>query len=207
MKTRNIDFYKIPQTVAVIHDWFTDDELELVWSELDVICSPYVLKTPNETGSTLDTDKKTSLKKGHGIFLDTFYGDKREVSHILNFNRKIFNKEMVDFLIHEDPNFNHLMRSNKDYTLVNYYEQGDEYKKHVDFSIFTSNVILWREPKQFEGGDFLIGEEQHSINIKSNDMVIFPGYTYHSVTPMTMHDNYTPWKSGRFSITNFCNYR
>lgn len=207
MNIKDIEFYKIPETIAIVRNWFHEDELSLIWSELEVLCSPFVLRDPEDTGAARDTNDKTILKIGHGIFIDSFYQERRDLSYILKFNRRVFSKELCEILIKEDPNFNHLITCTKDHTLVNYYENGDEYKTHKDDSIYTSNVILWKEPKQFTGGIFLIGKEKHDFGIKSNDMVIFPGYSEHSVSPMTMSENYTPWKSGRYSIANFCNYR
>lgn len=209
MTEMKVEIYKVPQTVAVVRNFYTPEELELIWNELSVICSPYLLQPEKNTGAAYDPDNEAFLKKGSGLFIDRIYEDRREVSHILSFGRKVFNEVFIDSLIEHDPNFWHLRKCNQDHTLVNYYENGDEYKQHSDSCVFTANIVLWREPKKFDGGVFLIkdGEAIHDFKLNSNDMVLFPGYTPHTVTQITMHQDFTPWYSGRYSIANFISYR
>jgi hypothetical protein len=204
-----IEFHRIPQTVVVVRNFYTAEELQLVWKELSVICSPFLLQSEEHTGAAYDNKSETFLKKGSGLFLDRIYEGRRDVSHILSLGRKIFDKSFIDLLVKEDPNFKHLHTCDSDHTLVNYYEGGDEYKRHTDKCVFTANIVLWREPKKFDGGIFLMGENENAYDFKlnSNDMVIFPGYTLHAVTPIVMHEPHTQWYSGRYSIANFVSYR
>ena len=208
-KELNIEVLRVPQSVAIIRDWFLPEELDLIWSELDVICSPFVLQKPEQTGAARTDDGAGFLKKGHGLFIDHFYENKREVSHILNIGRRVFSPQIVEALTKEDPHFQHIGKCDSDFTLVNYYEQGDEYKMHTDMCVYTANIVLWREPKKFDGGKFIIqsGEKEIDFDLRSNDMIIFPGFTRHAVTPMTMHGDATPWRSGRYSIANFISYK
>lgn len=203
-----VEFHKIPQTIAIIRNFYTFDELQLVWKELDVICSPFLLQPAEETGSAFDDKSESFLKKGNGLFIDRIYEGRRDRSNILTIGRKIFDKSFLDDLIQQDPNFKHIQLCDSDHTLVNYYEGGDEYKQHSDRCVFTANVVLWREPKMFDGGVFLMGDGDNVYDFKlnSNDMVIFPGYTLHAVTPITMIDGYSQWHSGRYSIANFISY-
>jgi len=200
---KNVEIYNDPDPVVVIRNWYFQEELDKIWKELDEISSPYTMQEPSSTGSAVVDN--VGLKKGHGIFLDDFYLNNRESSTILNLRKKIFNDNFFDLLTSVDRSFYHFVNSTSDRTLVNYYEQNHFYKKHYDKSIFTCVVPLWREPKKFDGGDFLISDR--SFNLKSNDLIIFPGYLLHEVTPIIMHQNFTEWKSGRFSITSFINYR
>jgi len=199
-----IDYYKIPETVVVIRNWYTDEELLQVWEELNFICDPKYLQNEEQTKSAFD-ETNTYIKKGHGLFLDNLYEDRMHYV-ILQLNAKIFNPDLLNALIGLDPNFTHLKNCTKDSTLVNYYEDKHEYKKHYDNTVFTCCTPLWKEPKQFDGGVFLITEDDIDLKINSNDMIIFPGYIKHQVTPITMVDGYAPWKSGRYSIANFINY-
>lgn len=206
---REVEFHRVPETVAVIRNWYSEEELDMVWKELDVICSPFIMYKSGSLGNTSATNEVgADLKKNHGVFLDEFYGnDNRYKSNILNLNRKIFIPDFVLSLIKEDPSFSYFFNCTRDTTLISYYDQDDEYKAHRDDSVYTSNIVLWREPKKFDGGKFLIGTESVDLDIKSNDMVIFPGYSLHTVTEIKMHEDYTEWKSGRYSITNFLSYR
>jgi hypothetical protein len=196
-----IEFYKVPESIVIIRDWYTPEELKLVWAELDVICSSFIMGG-SDARSAQRIDG-TSVKKGHGLFLDAFYNERRVLSPILNLSRKIYDREFISKLIDYDPVFTYYRLCNFDNTLVNYYEDDDEYKSHTDRSIYTSNLVLWREPQKFNGGKFLLTQKELDFDLKSNDMVIFPGYMLHRVTKLEMHENYTPWKSGRYSVTNF----
>ena len=196
----------MPESIAIVRDWYTQDELRRVWMELDVICSPFILNDEKNTGSA-KTDTGVLSKKGHGIFLDLLYDGRREVSNRLELTNKIFNLEFLKRLIDYDPVFRYFNISTADNTLVNYYEENDEYNTHFDYSLFTSNVVLWREPRKFNGGKFLLTEKELDFDLKSNDLIIFPGYMLHRVTKLEMHEDHTPWRSGRYSITNFTSFR
>lgn len=209
MAESTLEFYRIPQTIAIVRNFYTPEELELVWKELSVVCSPFLLQPAEHTGSAYDENNQTFLKKGNGLFIDHLYEGRRQLSHILSFGRKLYDMNFIELLVKEDPNFLHLRACDSDHTLVNYYEGGGEYKHHTDRCVFTANIVLWREPKKFDGGEFLIGDEKNAsdFNLNSNDMIIFPGYSLHAVKPVVMHNDHTPWYSGRYSIANFVSYR
>lgn len=204
----NIEFHKIPETIAIIRGWYSEEELDMIWRELEVVCSPFILVKAGDTldRSAIDADSQP-LKKGHGLFLDYLYENVRHRSFILKLNEKLFNKEFIERLIKEDPAFTYFMRTDIDFTLANYYDTQDEYQLHWDKSIYTSNVILWKTPRKFDGGKFLLTSNELDFDIQSNDMIIFPGYVPHRVTPLVPHDDYIPWKSGRYSLANFINFR
>lgn len=202
-----IEVYKVPDTIVIVRDWYTEDELIGIWNELDVICSPYILRSEKDRKFTGAADSKI----GHGIFLDVFYEtrERRSLSKILDLNYKIYNDKFLKDLSDIDSTFKHYRNGNSDATLVNYYENNNLYGEHEDKCIFTSNIVLWREPKKFDGGKFIIHNNNtfFDFDVETNDMIIFPGYLTHSVTKITMHDDYVPWKSGRYTITNFLNYK
>lgn len=204
---KEIEFYRVPETVAVIRNWYTPEELAMVWQELDVVCSPFIMYRSGMQGNKSAQENGVDLKLNHGLFLDDLYENgRRELSNILNLRSKIYNEELCAALIKEDPSFTYYINCNSDFTLVSYYDQDGKYGRHRDNSVYTANIVLWREPKKFEGGKFLVGVGDVDLDIKSNDMVIFPGYSLHTVTPMTMQADSIPWRSGRFSITNFLTY-
>ena len=84
--------------------------------------------------------------------------------------------------------------------LINYYENFDFYKKHFDFAKFTLNIFMFNNPKNFQGGDFVI--EDSIIECKFNRAIIFPGFLNHGDTNVKLiNDNV--YNGGRFSITTF----
>jgi PKHD-type hydroxylase len=55
------------------------------------------------------------------------------------------------------------------------------------FSRKISFSILLNDPSEFEGGDLLFhtSNEPFKVNLQKNDMVMFPSFVPHSVTPVT----------------------
>ena len=200
---RQVEIYNVPDPVIVIRSWFTSEELSKIWEEIDTLSKPYSMQTSDKVGGAVEENSR--LKTGYGLFLDQHYFNRRDSSFILSMREKFFNENFYKLLLSVDKSFNHFINSTSDTTLLNYYEENHSYKKHFDRSIFTCVVPLWQEPKKFDGGDFLIADK--NFNLKSNDLIIFPGYVLHEVKPITVHNDFEKWKSGRFSLTTFINYR
>ena len=193
---------KVPDTVVVNRDFYDENEVPLIWQELLELCNPNVLTDDATTSAEIDGK---SIKTGHGIFLDHIYRNRLN-SNILTLNRKVFRPDVVQELISIDRSFTHIKNANKDFTLLNYYEENHEYGRHHDKSVFTALTLFWKEPKQFSGGDLILNGTE--ANLKPNDCIIFPGYVVHEVTPLHFASDYEKWKgNGRFSIAQFLNYR
>jgi hypothetical protein len=197
----NIQIYKTPREFLVVDNFYEKNELELIWQELDFL-RPKLLD-PEHTGSARSIEGKI-LKNNKGIFLDECY-TKREISNILQLNRKIFCNEIIDNIKRNFGTFYKLYpKSNIDYTLVNYYENGGFYKPHEDDGIFTAISIFYKDPNSIKGGDLFFPEYGISIEGRSNRLVIFPSTVIHSVSDVETLSK-TPG-FGRYSISQFVRY-
>lgn len=197
-----IQIFKEPFEFIVIDDFYTDEELAGIWQELDFLTPK--LKDPSQTGSATDSDGNL-LKRNKGIFLDSSYND-RTISNILSVNRKIFSKEIVKvFDENYGPLFKLYKNSNFDSTLVNYYEKSDYYEPHEDLSIFTALTMLYKEPKNFTGGDLIFPGYDVTIECRSNRLVIFPSMTAHAVNSVNLTKS-LDGNFGRYSIAQFISY-
>lgn len=187
----------------VIDDFYTEDEQIDIWKELDFLTYDRKLMPPEETGTAHDVDTGKPLKKNSAIFLDGIYA-RRELSNILNLNRKLFSQEIIDEFNGMDNCFKYIHHTNYDATLISYYEEKDYYKAHTDSSILTYLYWCHKEPKKFEGGDLILPEIDEGITYKNNRLVIFPSWRLHEVTPIKMIEEVESYSGyGRYCITNF----
>jgi Rps23 Pro-64 3,4-dihydroxylase Tpa1-like proline 4-hydroxylase len=193
-----VQYYNKDFPYIVIDDFYSENELTLIWEELNFLCYYEKLQPPQNTGSAFIEGAKL-LKQNYGLFLDDIFPN-RVISNILTCNRKIF-KDLN--IIKNHPNwFFKNFQYNQDYTILSYYENDHEYKQHHDVSNITCLSWFNKSPKQFLGGD-LIFENGKKIEYKDNRYVIFPSIIKHQVSKVSMDSDCVGKKMGRFCITQF----
>lgn len=199
-----VKYYTEPCEHIIINNVYTDKELALIWKELDFIGTDKLLD-PKSTGSAFAKETNTFLKKAKGIFLDDFYGF-RENSYILTSNRKLWSKEVLACCSKLSGWWTRFINSNKDYTLINYYENEDYYGFHTDDSLFTAITVLYKSPLNYIGGDVVLKNNREKIiPLSNNSALIFPSHIYHAVQTIKIVDSSIN-NSGRYSIVQFCSY-
>lgn len=188
---------------VIIEDTYNEKELNLIWQELDFLCSSKSFLPPENPELETASLSGEILKKNKSLWLDTFYSN-RNSSNILELNRIIFTHYPKIFQNHPSWIFKNF-DCNKDTTLISYYESGGYYKKHKDNSFFTSLTWFFREPKKFSGGDLQIefGDNILEFEIKNNQTLIFPSIIPHEVTEVKMNTKDLNKKLGRFCMTQF----
>tara|TARA_R100001443_G_scaffold1393_1_gene5201 strand:- start:64 stop:765 length:702 start_codon:yes stop_codon:yes gene_type:complete len=205
----------------VVDNFYDESELNLIWREfdflLDKLFSPEVV-AKNATSAATDGNGEI-LKKNNSVFLDEIY-QCREFSDILQCNRKLFHR-FAEILKENKSWWFQCLREdaaslNEDTTLVSYYEDNGYYKAHWDKALLTSCTWFYREPKCFDGGDFILNApywKEHVLNnsyppatieSKNNRIVLFPSFIPHQVTPISIKEQHKNERGvGRFTITNF----
>lgn len=201
----DIEYYNAAQACR-IKNFFDDDELSLIWKELDFLNSSDALMSPVETGSARDENGNIT-KKNKGVFLDELYSHNRRFSNILKLTTKIFDKDLVDGLIQLDKNFTHIRNSTQDSTLLSYYEKSDHYKKHFDNSVITVLFYFCKQPKAFHGGNLILSDYDIEIECENNMLLFIPGYVLHEVEEVHMKDEDLNKGLGRYCISKFILYR
>jgi flagellin-like hook-associated protein FlgL len=182
---------------AVIDDFYSDEELTKIMSEIDRLKNELNFDEDTATATNFIGDK---LKTGKGIWLDRVYSNNREESEILKHGRKLFNYEMVTYLASANVSYKHILKSTSDATLLNIYENGMEYKPHTDKSALTA--IWFFKSGDMVGGDLFFPEPNTRVKFKHNRLVIFPGCMIHAAEPsLSCNGGY------RVSIAKFLNYR
>ena len=196
-----MDLINHTQPFPYLHfkNFYTEEELSLIWTELDFLQSnPETFKSENTNGAKGDDGKL--LKKNTGMFLDEMYNDRfRCASNILNCNRKLFDHIRVNNWFFKN------LTVDKDTTLVSYYENSDYYHPHKDNTVATACTWFFKEPKKFKGGDFCFPEFNIEIPVENNSLVVFPGHMIHAVTQIEMEDDSPGY--GRYCMSQFLNWR
>jgi Rps23 Pro-64 3,4-dihydroxylase Tpa1-like proline 4-hydroxylase len=199
-----IDIQTEPFPYIRILDFYSDEELKLIWEELEFILNDRIITGPEKTGTA--SKDGISLKKNKGVFLDNLYTD-RNTSNILTINRKIFFK--ITKISNESNNWvfkNSLGLVNCDTTLISYYENSDHYKKHCDISAFTCLTWFYKKPKRFSGGDLSFPDFDMKIEVKDNSLILFPSGVEHEVSNVKMNPEDMGKKLGRVCMSQFMSY-
>ena len=196
----DLTFTKVSDLPVVhIQNFYSANELEKIMNELEYLYSIDRYKGAEEDGGpgTAYEDGE-ALKVGKGLHLNVVYDDVKQ-SDILNINRKLFDKNLMDSLMYKHPFFRYLWRSNIDETKIHYFENGDHYRPHTDDCVITAITWFYKEPKMFTGGDLII-EKAVKFPCLNNTTVIFPSILYHEVTAVVM-ENLSGL--GRYSMSQF----
>jgi Rps23 Pro-64 3,4-dihydroxylase Tpa1-like proline 4-hydroxylase len=186
-----------PFEYLIVDNTYTEEELKLIFLELDFWTISGNMKGPEHTKSAKEEDGSFK-KKNKGVFLDNVYAD-RDYSNILKLNRKIYKIQL------DTPSviLNMLKGANHDTTLVSYYENESHYKSHRDLSVLTAVTYLYKQPKVFEGGDLILTEYGYAFEPWFNRTYIMPGAVKHEVSEVKMRAEDCEKGLGRYCISNF----
>jgi Rps23 Pro-64 3,4-dihydroxylase Tpa1-like proline 4-hydroxylase len=190
----------------IIDNWYSKEEEECVWKELDFY-QTFQLEKAEETVVAKKLDGEP-LGKHFRIPLDKIYNKSTNFySHILKLSSKIQTKEFYEKLLEVNPTYGrNFSVTNYDYNLISYYENTHYYEPHIDAFLWTMLIWFYKEPKKFEGGELLFTEKEIKIDLKHNRMILFPSHFLHEVKPIKMKEEFDKGY-GRYSITKFITYR
>lgn len=200
----NLKTFKGPFPHVIIYDYFTEYELKKIWKELDFLTDESKMMSPAQTGSATSADGNL-MKKNTALFLDEIYAPQKNISDILKFGRKLYDNQEVRNII---GNSCWELKSWKDNishfnTLLSYYENSDYYEPHYDYGYYTVLIHLFKEPKQFSGGELYLPEFDFTLENVCNRLFIFPSQLDHQVRPISMSGERFSG-NGRYTITHFC---
>jgi hypothetical protein len=187
----DIKAYKTPFEYIVVDNFYTEQELLVIKTEVNALM-PFIFDGSKEAGSA--AGKKT----GHGIFLDDYYGENRNLSAVLNINRKIFDQNIIAAGLQVTAFFGHLKHCTDDATLLNVYKELEKYDAHTDTCVLTGVTNI---NKNYEGGNLFFPDYNLVVEAFENRLTIFPSCVNHAVEPVTS-------KTGcRITITQFLSYK
>ena len=182
----------------IFNNFYNEEELNLIWEELNFYTKPGKLLEAKDYGGIPD---KTNSK---ALILDTIYSEHRNLSSILTVNRKLFDKAVLKAFssIHDCCSI--ASRCNWDVTKTRYYHNDEGYEPHTDASTqFLAFSYFYKEPKKFTGGEVFFPSYDYDYSCENNSIIIFPGWVEHGVRRVTIEDSdyFDGW--GRYAITSF----
>ena len=203
-REHDIEYYDEEFPYIIINNAFNEKELKLVWEELDFLCydwKDFSAMNPQTAGKW-----DRNLTSRHEVFLQNLYASPY-ASSIIKQYLDCFTNTGFKTIFKNHPShwfFKKQMTIGVNY-LINYYENSNYYKPHKDQGFFTGLHWFFREPKKFEGGEFIFSDYDKKIKVENNKMLIFPSQILHEVTPVKMEAEDVGKKLGRWSITSFFN--
>jgi Rps23 Pro-64 3,4-dihydroxylase Tpa1-like proline 4-hydroxylase len=202
MTTPKVYLRKEPFPHAIIEDFYNEEELKLIWKELDYLTSPNkMILSGEELGTAKDNFTQVTKSSSYGIMLDEYFSQKK-YSDILVVTDKIFNLNLLNQIASLHPLMGHVSHLNDSTTKLKYYEDAEEYKAHIDTSRFTMTNYFFKNPKQFTGGDLYFKDFDYTIEIKNNMVVFFCGAINHASTKLISNDFYDKFSGyGKYCVT------
>ena len=192
-----LTLYTEPIHFIYIEDLYESAELNSIWQELEFLNSNGKLLDPEMTASAKEDG--VLIKKNKGVFLDVLYTD-RNFSNILSINRKTLTSEIIN---QKNSWYFKDICSNRDDTLISYYENNDYYKPHKDIALVTICSWFFKEPKKFTGGNFYFVDHNIKVEVKNNSAIIFPSHIRHAVDTIDMNEQDRNKGFGRYCISQF----
>ena len=200
----DVEYYNEEFPYIIINNVFnTEEQIRLVWEELDFLCYNWKDLSYMNQQSAGKWDRNVTNRTE--MFLEAVYCSPVFSNIVVAYNQ-IFGQEIENyrklFNNHDSWFFKNALILSKN-NLVNYYEDRNYYKPHKDYGCLTCLHWMFKEPKKFEGGDFIFTDFNKKIEIKNNKMIIFPSMIRHEVTPIKMKEEDMNKKLGRWCITTF----
>ena len=189
-----------PFPYVYFENMYSNDALAEICDELDFYSrnrQRYFFTS--KTGAATD-DEGISLKENKAFFLQNLINPQAQDSSACA-------KYTLDHLANpkafpvESKYFNRFRPECSGF-LISYYTNGDYYHAHSDDSVASLVVWIYKEPKKFEGGEFIFTDyPEVKIPTNNNCAVMFPGRIRHQVNEVKMEENDNGF--GRYSLTIF----
>ena len=191
---------KHPFPHIIVKDLWEEDDLKLLWKELDYYTSPNKLLSPEEYGGVKDKTNASAL------ILDGIYKNVK-FSNIFHLEAKLFNTNVITELEKLDPSCVHFSQCNSMTTKVRYYHDEEYYNAHIDYR-FTFIVFSYfhKEPKKYSGGELFFPDHDYQYSCDNNSCIIIPGYVKHGVNPVSIQNSDYYDGYGRYCITTFAKH-
>ena len=199
MQNISADAYIEPFPHLVFHNFYTDEELELIWEELNFYTKPKKLFDVE------DYQGVVGYTKAKAIHLDSVYtGKNRVLSNIIEVSRKVLDKQVLEPFSELDDCCTFAKSANYDVTKVRYYHTGDYYKPHTDtFFEFLAFSYFYKEPKKFDGGNLIFPKYDYEFSCDHNSLIMMPAWVEHGVSEVSIKDSDYYDGDGRYAITHF----
>ena len=204
METIRGSGYQKPFPHLILKNFYTQEELRLIWQELNFYTQPGKLFDAKDFGGVV------GRTNSHAISLDELYYNKklRKISNILQVNRKLFDQDLLSGFAKVDDCCGIATMCNDDITKVRYYHDGEYYEPHTDLAFqFLSFSYFYREPKKFIGGEVYFPQYDYEYPCYNNSVIMFPGWVKHGVRAVKIDNSDYFEGKGRYCISSFFGFK
>jgi hypothetical protein len=168
---------------VVVDNFYTEEQLQEIMTELKWLTKNSILVAPEDTGSA--ENEFGSVASKSGIFLEQVFKNWRHSALISHSITQLNSKEFVDSLTKHNELYKILFYCNSRSHLLSYYENSDFYKPHTDACVFTALNYFHTEPKQWEGGEMVLSsftsDKNATVEIRNNRIILITSNTFHGV--------------------------
>ena len=143
METIRGSAFTEPFPHLIFSNFYNEEELNLIWEELNFYTKPDKLFEAKDFGGVVD------WTNSHAIQLDNLYvGKFRSISNILTVNRKLFDPDILKSFAKIHECCEGCVIANTDITKVRYYHDKEYYKPHTDWfqphsEEYETNALSW----------------------------------------------------------------
>jgi len=161
----------------VVADFYTSDEYDLVWNELQFAASKL---HPSSIRPYIN----------HGAyFLEDAYSDPL-ISDILCFNKKLYEDPISSTFQSINPLYKNYRKVNHTATIINKVTDGMGLPRpHIDVAVYSA--VIWIYKDEFTGGELVIEDLNLHIEPQNNTCIILPAGLTHYVNPIHGGDRYS----------------
>lgn len=201
---RKIIILKDPFPHLIVENFYTDEETDLIWEELNFLTKPGKLYDPGLIHGATNPETGQIGTKSRTIQLDTSFNDKN-LSNIITVSQKLFNHGFLNIFYEKFPQFKKILHTNYCFTKVRYYHDGDYYVPHTDINHdFVAFSYFYKEPKKFKGGELFFSEyDDYEFKCSNNSLILIPSYVTHGVRFVSIDDSEYYSGYGRYCISHF----
>ena len=206
---KKIKKYVSPFPYLIVKDWYTSEEYQLIWKELDFL-SDFKKLQSSFRGAPRGASEKhldgtiTQLSFHNSIYLNEVFLNE-SMSNIMIITKKLFSSGILSLYAKLDAYAKSSLTLKQSSVKIGYYENGDSYGAHHDCFNFTCISYFYKEPKKFSNGNLHFVDYGIEYECLNNSMIIFPSHITHKVNPINFFGESNK-KEGRFYISQFLSH-
>ena len=204
---KKIEKYTSPFPYLIVKDWYTSEECELIWKELDFLSDFEKLPHAPLSGATTKNSngRIINLSSHKSLYLTEVFIHEC-MSNIMIITKKLFSSGILSLYAKLDAYAKSSLTLRQSDIKIGYYENGDSYGAHYDEYNFTCISYFYKEPKKFSNGNLHFVDYGIEYECLNNSMIIFPSHIRHKVNPINFFGESNK-KEGRFYIGQFLSHR
>lgn len=200
---RKIEVLGDPFPHIIAKNFYTEEELNLIWEELIFLNKPGKLQGPEEFHAGVDNFGQNYITNHRALNLDYCYPN-RSISNILTVTQKVFDVGILSLLASEFPQCKRILHTNYSFTKVRYYDNGTYYDPHEDITFdYIAFSYFHKTPKRFSGGELYFPDYgDYKFDCENNSMIIAPSYVKHGVNEVKIEKSNCGLGYGRYAVTH-----